>query len=445
MLNLHVNSVYSYKKAIAKIEQIAEKSLIQNETSFCITDIGSVTSFAKAFLFAKNKNMKFIPGIELEIKPIDKYNKIWVKNRINFLNKEKNLKRTTEEMYKEYEKELTQLNKTQTLDSHSLILLAYNYEGLKNIINLFSNQEQIEDGIFQSTNDLVEKHKEGIIVLSGSINSEVLFYIRNKEFDKARNLLEYFKNVFKNNFYAQLEYHSFNLTESEEESGILTEVEAYNKFIDICNDLNIEFVVTNHCRYIEEKDRRNYCLFKNIYNDEIEEFNYKNNHFRDEKDLLEEMLKVYDNKAVLSGFENIKKIENQCEKIEFPLAPSLVDCNEELERMCKEGWNKLRKGTDKEQESKERYLYELSVIKEKNFSQYFIKVKNIVDTAHNLGIIVGPGRGSGCGSELCYLLGITKVDPLEYTLFFERFLNPDRHGYPDVDLDLSSIPLSILN
>lgn len=434
MLNFHTRSVYSYKKSIAKIEDIIKKSKEQGETSFCITDYGSLTSFVKAFSLASKHNMKFIPGCEFLLKPEEYVNSFSIKEKINLIEKEMRLKRTTKEMYANYEKEIQELKKIKSVEEHSIIILAKNEEGFKSLINIY-NHSNLENDKFLITKEIIEANKEGLIILSGGIYSDILYYIRIGNNEKAKHLLENYKNIFGENFYAQIEYQKM-----KKQKGFIDEVESYNTFIELAQELDIEFVATNSVKYVNLSDRAHYRLFENVMSSHDVVFYQDNGHLIEEDELKSLMLKVYPEDVVLKAFENIRKIENQCEKIKEQKAEPLVNCEEELIRLCQEGWERKRKGTKYEQESKERLAYELSVINSKNFSQYFIKVITIIKLAKELGILIGPGRGSGCGSEICYLIGIIDVDPLKYNLFFERFLNPERNGFPDIDIDMSSVP-----
>ena len=215
------------------------------------------------------------------------------------------------------------------------------------------------------------------------------------------------------------------------------------KYIDIVKENNINIVCTNESRYITKKDRANYRLYRQIISGgERIFFDRDNNHMMTNRELEENLSEIYSKEDIEKGFKNAKLIKEKIEDIKEPTAEPLKDCSEELTKLCIEGWNRIRKGTDREQESKERYEYELSVINGRNFSEYFIKVLTIVKTAKKLGILMGPARGSGAGSEVCFLIGITHVDPLKYGLFFERFLNPERHGFPDIDVDMATVPLA---
>ena len=444
MLHLHTHSVYSYKKSTAKIEDIIVESKRQGESTFCITDYGSLTSFVKAIALAEKYKMKFIPGCEIFIRPQDDYYKLSVNEEIAYVTKEMRLKRTTPEMFVSYEKRLGELSKVKSVDNHSLIILAKNDVGVKNLINIFSNEKE-ENDAFLSTNEMIfnetnRENSDGLIILSGGINSEILYYIQIGEDAKAEDLIVKYRKIFGDNFYAQIEYSS-----CKGDINGMSEVEAMKTFITLAEKHNVPFIATNDVLYVSKGQKADYRLYRNIMTPSRVTFNGDNNYMMEEDALKALMYAVYPKKAIDDGFANIKKIEWECEHILAPKSPGLVDCSEELIELCNKGWKKIRKGGIYSERSKKRYEYELSVINGKNFSQYFIKVRNIINLAKELGILIGPGRGSGAGSEICYLIGITAVDPLKYNLFFERFLNPSRNGMPDIDIDMASVPMGDLS
>lgn len=406
MLNLHAHSYYSYKKSINSIEDIAEKASQDGNKAFCITDINSLTSFIKAFAYAKKTGMKFIPGCEFLIRPEDGVNKELIQKQINFFKKEIPLKRTTPEMAAEYQKQMEALSHVDAVYCHSLVLIAYNNQGFKNLTNIFCNQkDEYETDCYLSTWEDIERYSDGLICLSGGVYGETSYYLKHGLVEKAQEVAERCRKIFKNRYFLEMQ----NQDPQKDDTKALAQ------------KMNIRTVSTNFVSYIQSEDKMKYRLFRNA---------------------MDQSVKFFEDESAQTELNDssIQWIIDLCmmEEIETPKAEPLKDCNDDLREICMKGWEKLRKGTEREQESLERLEYELSVIKLKNFSEYFIKVIQIIEVAHDLKILVGPGRGSGCGSELCYLSGITDVDPLQYDLYFERFLNPERNGFPDIDIDFAA-------
>lgn len=438
MLNFRTHSRYSYKLAISKIDEIASMAKDQGENSFCISDIGSLKSFVKAFTIAKKMNMKFIPGCEFLIKPEDDIWDVEINNRIKFCKKEMTLKRTTAEMYEDYKKEIEELENRKSKSFHSIVLIAKNQTGFENLMNIY-NEEKIYEPkgtLYLTTKESIFKNSEGLIAITTGYDSDAVYYFEKNDKEKTISIMNQYKNIFGDDFYCSLEsiYTKRNEKEYKEIMG---------NFASFIRESipSIPFVCINDSRYPKIEDRANYRLYRQIIGGDRVFFDRDGNHITDESELRDRMKDIYSEDFINEGFENIKVIENKIGEIHEPTAEPLKDCSEQLTKLCEEGWNKLRKDTDRAEESRKRYEYELSVINGRNFSEYFIKVLTIVKTAKKLGILIGPARGSGAGSEVCYLIGITHVDPLKYGLFFERFLNPERHGFPDIDLDMATVPL----
>ena len=441
MLHLHTHSVYSYKDAIAKVDDIATTLQKQGEDAFCITDHGSLTNFIKSFQVAKDHNMQFIPGYEGYLQPQDEIFQKTLIEKTQELKRIIGLKKSTPEEIQEAQDKLNKINKIRAQKYHHITLIAMNQDGLNNLFKIY-NEENLYYKYLLSRNSLFN-HSDGLIVLSGCFNGEAIYHIRNKDFDKAREILNLYKNKFRDRFFIELQFHNLEMRDWEVNRGLLNEVETYNKLIKLGRELDIPFVITNDSHYIYEEEYMAHNLYKAVCYDQDEEVgaDYTNGgyYLTTEDDIRKRIGDLYPKWAIDQAFDNIKKIRSMCEECYFPTGALLTDHSQELYDRCVEGWKKLRVGTEYEQESRERFEYELSVINKKNFSEYFIKVKTITDTAKKLNILVGPGRGSGCGSEVCYLLGITYVDPLKYGLFFERFLNEYRNNYPDIDLDFATV------
>lgn len=443
MLNFNNHSLYTYKNAIATVDEIAEHALESGLDSFCITDRASVTSFAKAFKAAEKKGLKFIPGLELNLKPNEFYDKISIEEKMTWNRRESGLKRTTEEMKAQYIRENEELSKIDLKSFDSLILLAKNNDGLVQLIEILNSEKYFEvDGYKVLKEELFKQKSGNIIVISGSWNSEIVYFIQRRQFSKARKLMIELKDHFGDDFYIQLSFQFRALHLQDEDRGLLSEREVYLKMSKMAEELKIKTVAVNESYYVgkSEYDRSDFRLFLNInYPNEYLEFNFDGAHIPSEKEMTEKLTAEYGKKLAESSMKTIKEIESKIQIMHFPKARNLEDKRDDLYQLCLEGWEKTRKGTSLEKESWDRFHYELEVINNRNFSKYFTNVIKIIEIARELGILVSPGRGSGPGSEVCYLTEITGVDPLKYGLFFERFLNPDRNGYPDIDIDMSSV------
>lgn len=432
MLCLNCHSVYTYKCAIGKIKDIA--SAIKDDSEFnqtlCITDVDSFSSIKKASEIAKSNGLKLIPGYEARLKPIDEHNSFLVSERKIEINKKLRLKRTTAEEKAVLEKELESMSST-TCSYHSIVMLSTSNVGFKNLIHLF-NSETLQEDYYVLESNLFETEDLTDIIMLNGIDGDIGFYLKIGDQETACYLIEYYKNIFKNNFYIQIDATSI----------LDNAFEINQQLIDLANKFDVKYVIANNIRYVKKEERNEYRLYRNIVSGDIERYTNDNDYIMtcdETKAFLTNL--GYSKNQIDIMFTSLSEIDSKSQNFEFPTAPSLINCEQQLRDLCEKGWNKLRKGTKYEKESRERFEYELSIINGKNFSQYFIKIYNIVRTAYEQGILMGPGRGSGGGSEICYLLGIIKIDPLKYGLLFERFLNPERKNFPDIDLDFATLPL----
>lgn len=443
MIHLHEHSEYSAQDAIAKVDEIAQAHLDMGHREFAITDHGVFSSFPKAFSVAKEKGMKFIPGIEFYVTPPKELDAKIRVAEVGEANKVIRRKTADPEDKAKALAIVEEWDKRNARNNFHLTALARTQEGLNNLFKIYSNGE-IYYKYRVSEEDLFE-HSAGIICFSGCFGGQVCHFIRNHDIDSARKVLQKYKSVFGENYYVEIMYHA--LTQDKRDEGQLNEVETYLELIKLARELDIPMVATNDAHYTKKTDHEYHNIYKAIsYNKtdaqvgETNAFGGGGFYITNEEELKSRFVNEagYPEDAVEEMFSNIKVIADSVDEgIDIEKGDALVCKDEELRVLVEDGFNEIRKGTEWEEESRARIEYELDVIKQKNFSHYFINMKKIVAKAYDLGILTGPGRGSGAGSEIVYLLKITRVDPLRYGLMFERFLNPERNGFPDIDLDLS--------
>lgn len=443
MLSLNVHSYYEYGESIVSIDDIIKKTKEVGEKYFCITDCDTLTSFSKAFFAAEKNGLTFIPGYEGKKMPNGKDYSDWKHDRIKFLQKEQMLKRTTDEMSLEYQKEIDELKSWKSKDCFKLMMLAYSSQGLNNLFDIYSNS--LETGTekegykYWLTDEILNQYKDGILFFEGNKDSELFYLVDNLRIDEARELITKYKNLFGDKFYIQLSnnkpFAPLSVKKEEWKSPNIT----YNLIAKLANEMSVKCVFANDVRYANKEDIVNYRLFLNSLNIGEVEFSTNGNHILSDDETLD-YISEFDVDAN-EIIKNTNDIKNIIEDIHFPDAPLLKDCSEELTELVWKGWEEKRKGTEYEDISRDRIKTELDVINSKNFSEYFIKLIEIINAAKECHVLTGPARGSAAGSEICYLIGITKVDPLRYGLMFERFLNPGRTNYPDIDVDFASTPV----
>ena len=434
MLSLHNHTVYSYKNAISKVSDVANISKEQGNNHFVVTDMNNMTSFSTAFDIQHSTDMTFIPGVEYFVKPIDMFNELQIEADLSFIKKEYNLARTTNEMRESFDRTKILLKNRPRVKYNTVILLSKDEIGMNNLIDIHNHQIPfIDESDYYIQRKDLHLFSESLFAIIGHENSELHFLISN-------NLDEYIPESI--NDYINAYGENLFITISEQNTKSVN-IKLYN----LAKEYGIKLVYAPLSKYPTKNEKKDSRLFYAIFADALnEEVTNLDLHIHTEEDINSfsfEYIEDLPNEALVEIYKNIDYIVSQIKKQEFPTAPPLHGGHEELRQRCEEGLLKRFPIEGPEREAaRERMNYELEVIKEKNFSQYFIKVLAISDTAKENGILMGPGRGSAGGCMVTYLVGITEIDPIEYGLLFERFINPERPSYPDVDQDFANTPMS---
>jgi DNA polymerase III subunit alpha len=322
-------------------------------------------------------------------------------------------------------------NKTGKTKLAHLILLAKNEIGYYNLAKLQSMS--FIDGFYYKPRidyKILNEYHDGIICLSACIAGDIPQAILNNDFSKAEELIMMFKNMFGEDFYLEMQNHHL-----QEDLIINDKLREYSK------KYGIKKVATNDCHYLTREDAPiqdiMLCVQMGKFVDEDDRMKFPNDEFYVKS--YDEMAELFPND--LDALENTNEIAS---KINFNFVyhhymypkyiPTTGQTPEEFIRdLVEKGIIKRYKVETKE--VRDRVEYELGIIKKLGYIEYYLIVWDYINAARNLGISVGPGRGSGAGSIIAYLIGITNIDPIKYNLFFERFLNPERVSAPDFDVD----------
>lgn len=328
-------------------------------------------------------------------------------------------------------------------NGHSLTVLAKNYQGYKNLIKIVSNSWT--DGFYmrpRTDRADLEKYREGIIVLSGGIGSEVFTRISDGDMSELDETIRWYRQTFADDFYIELRRYA-DLFTSGSELQRITE-----RLIEKADANGVKIVATNDVHYLRPTDIRVYNTLQSIAEgktiEEYEKLNYPLNRWlRSRKEMCELFADIP------AALDNTMEI---FEKVEFydirhaPIVPSIdipdgfgnerrIMEDNYLEYLSFSKANQIY-GELLPEDVSERLKFELQIIKQRGASGYFLFLQDVVNTAQSeLGVWVGPGRGSAAGSLVCYCLGITKIDPLKHDLLFERFLSPEGTMFPDIDID----------
>jgi len=407
-IHLHVHSHYSLLDGLAKIDELIEKAKEYKMDSLALTDHGAMYGAIEFYRKCLAAGIKPIIGAELYLTPGSRFDKTAGKSDIRY----------------------------------HLVLLAKNKIGYRNLIKLVT-KSHLEGFYYKPRIDkeLLEKHSEGLILLTSCLQGEIPNAILAGDWAKAKaTALEYKKMFGKDNFYLEIQDHPNSLDQMRANEGM----------IKLAKEVKVPLVATNDVHYLNKEDADVHdvllCVQTTHTIEEKERLTMKGEDFSLKPP--EQMIRAF--KKIPEVISNTLKIAEKCDlkielgKIElpdFPL-PENETADTYLEKLCEQGLSKrfpanLFKQNDPQlSEIKKRLQYELKVIKKTGFASYFLIVQDVVNWAKEQGIAVGC-RGSAAGSLVSYLLNITNVNPLKYNLLFERFLNPERISMPDIDLDFT--------
>lgn len=442
-IHLHNHTHFSLLDAISTVDGLVNAAVDNKMKAVAITDHGVMYGVMEFYKKCLKSNVKPIIGFEA-----------YVAQAASRFEKGKK----TSAGYDVYEEEIGTENtdglSVANINYAHLVLLAKNEIGYKNLIKL--NSIGHTEGFYYKPRidlEVLNKYREGIVALSACAGGVVSCYIVRNNLEKANEMAGVYKDIFGDDFYLELQNH-FTL---DSEKLVLKEMPRIAKHNDI------KLIVTNDVHYIKKEHAVAHNIYlhlsakqnKNIdFNRVTTDLRYgtKEIYFKS----VSEMYKLF--KDFPEAIKSTLEVTEKCNLIldtsknfmpEFPVPDSVkidsknLDYSEQdikfrkldkyLEILSYEGLEK--KFTNITDELRNRLKYELEIISRMKFSGYFLIVSDFIATAKGKGILVGPGRGSAAGSLVCYCLGITNVNPLEYDLLFERFLNPARISMPDIDID----------
>lgn len=463
--HLHVHSQYSLLDGKASISELVDKAIATGMKGIALTDHGNMFGIKEFWNYVEKKNSgkpdneKFKPIIGCE-------------------------------MYVARESKLIQKDKTD--NGYHLIVLAKNLKGYHNLVKLVSRAWT--DGYYykpRTDRDDLAKYREGLIVCSACLGGEVPQFILNGELDKAEERIKWYQDTFGDDYYLELQRHQ-TFKENSNREVYPEQCKVNEQLLRFAKKYGIKVVATNDVHFTNEDDAeahdRLICVstqksfyeprlhytkqewlkspaeMEEIFNDIPEaiintneildkvEF-YSINHapimpFFDipkdfgteeeyrtrisEEDLFNEFTRDENGNVVLSAEEAKKKFDRLGGYDKLYRIKLEADY---LEKLTLDG-AKERYGDPIPDDVMERLKFELYIMKTMGFPGYFLIVQDFINTGRKqLGVSIGPGRGSAAGSAAAYCLGITQIDPIKYDLLFERFLNPDRISLPDIDVD----------
>lgn len=410
-VHLHVHSEYSLLDGACRIENMAERAKELGQNALAITDHGVMYGAVNFYKAAKKAGIKPIIGCEVYVAPRER----------------------TDRQY--------------GVDSNysHLILLCRNETGYHNLCYLVSFA--FTEGFYVKPRidwQLLHEHAEGLICLSGCVAGEIQQKLVHGDYEGAKARAQELRELFgEDGFYLELQAH-----------GIADERIAAEGLVRLHRETGIPLALTNDAHYLRREDAHYQdvllCIQTGKTIDDTDRMRFEGSEFylKSEEE-MRQLLPEYP--ETQEAADNTQKIADMCDfdfvfghyhLPKFPLPDGETDSFAYLRRLCSEGFSE-RYGSVAAQPDGETQVeklrsqldYELNMIHKMGFTDYFLIVSDFISYAKSQGIPVGPGRGSAAGSMVSYCLKITDVDPIKYSLFFERFLNPERVSMPDIDCD----------
>ena len=399
-VHLHCHSEYSLLDGANRIDDLIGRALEFEQPALAITDHGNLHGAWEFQEKAKKAGLKPIIGMEAYVAPGDRR----ARDRVGG------------DRGKPY---------------FHLVLLAQNSTGYKNLVKLSSLA--YTEGFYakpRMDRELLAKYNEGIVVSSACMAGEIAHHLLCDEYEQARSVASWYADVFRDRYYLEVQAH-----DSENQATL------NRRIFQLAEELNLPVLATNDAHFLNRDDHDAHdvllCIglgkdFSDNNRMRYDEGLYFKSapeiaeSFPGRSDVLENTLRIADETAI--------QFSKQYRVPSFPLPPGIETENELLIRLAEEG-ARQRYGAELPPNVRERLDYELGVITKTGYAGYFLIVADFIRAAREMGIPVGPGRGSSAGSLVAYSLKITDIDPLEFDLLFERFLNPERVSMPDIDVD----------
>ena len=422
-VHLHNHTHHSLLDGLSKIPDTVARAKELGMDSIAITDHGTMSGAVEFYKAAKEAGVKPIIGMEAYVAARSRYDRDPAKDKARY----------------------------------HLILLAMNETGYKNLM-LLSTKANLEGMYYKPRidHDLLKELNEGIIALSGCASGELAESLRIGNYEEAKRIASWYKEVFGDRYYLELQDHGHLESPArwEVQTDINTQLEK------LSTELDIPCVVTSDGHYLSHDDQDAHeillCVGTGAFLSDEKRMSLKDFelHITDPQEIIERWQKTHPD-----AVRNTHEIADRCDveldlgKIlipKFPV-PSGEDEKSFLDKLVYQGLAVRYIGKTPEEvvtltpddirptlsdEVRKRLDMELAVLDNMGYNGYFLIVQDFINWGKSKGIIFGPGRGSAAGSIIAYALNITDLDPLKYDLLFERFLNPDRISMPDIDIDI---------
>jgi len=483
---LHVHSHYSILDGMATISGLVDKAVRTGMYSLALTDHGNMFGIKEFFDYVQ----KYNGSVRSEVKELKKQ-----LNNVDSEEQRKDLENkilaAESRLFKPilgcevYVANRTRFDRNPKDDTvrYHLILLAKNKKGYQNLCKLVS--AGWTEGYYYKPRidrELLEKYKEGLIVMSACLGGEIHKKLNTESYNAAKETALWYKNLFGDDYYLEIQRHQTNVSGAD--TSVYERQKTQNKdLISIANELNIKVIASNDVHFVEEEhaEAHDRLLCVNTGSKDLDDPSRMRYTKQEWLKTPQEMEAIFADMP--ETLENTQEIVNKIEDYSLdtdPIMPTFIIPEEfGTEQNYREKYTKeelyaefepdeqskgrieklggidkiyrikleadyLRKLTmegakrryeDLNDEILERINFELDTMRNMGYPGYFLIVQDLIQEAKKMDVAVGPGRGSAAGSVVSYCLGITDIDPLKYDLLFERFLNPDRISLPDIDID----------
>lgn len=448
-IHLHVHSQYSVLDGQASVKALVDKAIANGMRGIALTDHGNMFGIKELTDYVNKKNKDVDGEIKNLKKTIEELKSADAVDQEALSKAETALKEAESKIFTPIigcemyvaDNDMTDRSNKKDIGRH-LIVLAKNQHGYHNLIKLVSNAWT--DGYYyhpRTDKKQLEKYHEDLIVCSACLGGEVPKLITAGHIEEAEKSILWFKKVFGEDYYLELQRHKATVARANQEAYPLQQ-EVNKVLIEMSKKHNIKLVCTNDVHFVNEEDAeahdRLICVSTGTFLDDDKRMLYTKQEWMktqvEMNELFADVPEALSNTQEVLGKVERYSIEHGPILPNFPLPEGFTDNNDYLRHLVLVGAEK-RWGKNLTDEQKERIDFELDTIKNMGFPGYFLIVQDFIGAAREIGVSVGPGRGSAAGSAVAYCLGITQIDPIKYDLLFERFLNPDRISLPDIDID----------
>ena len=400
--HLHVHSEYSLLDGACRVRDLVSRAAELGQKSVAVTDHGAMYGAVVFYKEAVKAGIKPIIGCE-----------VYVAARTRF----------------DMDYELDSIR-------HHLVLLCKNETGYKNLCHMVS--ASFTEGFYfkpRVDTELLRKHSDGLIALTACVSGEIPKLVLADKYPEAKNKAIELRDIFGDgNFYLELQDHGFS-NQPKANEGLLR----------LHRETGIPLVATNDVHYLTRSDAGAQeilmCVQTNKTVNDTDRMRFESEELflkseAEMRALFPDIPEAFDNTEIIADMCNFNFDFSQHHLPEYILPQDEKDADKYLKKLCLTGKVKLYgKNAANEKQLSERLDFELKMISQMGFTDYFLIMSDCIDWARSRNIPVGPGRGSAAGSLVSYCLGLTSVDPIKYGLYFERFLNPERVTMPDIDID----------